>query len=46
MGTDADDTVLIEVLCSIFADIRDIRSKFLHTSLGVTNFGDVLVHVN
>ena len=38
MSSDTNDTPFIEVFGSIFADIGDIGSKFLHTAFGFTHF--------
>ena len=44
--TDADDTILIEVLRSVVADIGDIAGKLFETALGLTHFEGVLIDVN
>ena len=35
VGADAHDTVLVEVLGGVLADVRDIGRKFLHAALGL-----------
>ena len=45
MGTYAHDTILVKIFGGIFADVRDIGSEFLHSALGVTHLGEVLVDV-
>ena len=45
-GTDADDTILVKVLGSLFADIGNIVGEFLHTALGLAHFEGEFVHVN
>ena len=43
MGSDADDTVLVEILRCILADIRNVGGKFLHSAFGVTDFGYIFI---
>ena len=46
VGADAHDTVLVEVLGGVLADVRDIGRKFLHAALGLADLGQVFVHVD
>ena len=46
MGTDADDTVFIQVLCGVFAHVRNVGSQLLHSALGVTHLGNVFVYMH
>ena len=46
MGTDADDTVLAEVLGCILADVRDVGGELFRTALGVAHLGQELVNVD
>ena len=43
---DADDTVVIEVLGSVLADVRNVGGELLHTAFGFAYLHDVLVHVH
>ena len=44
--TDADDTILIEVLGSVVADVGNIAGKLFETALGFAHFEGVLIDVN
>ena len=46
MCSHADDTTFVQILRCVFADVRNIGSKFLHTTFCFTNFERVLVNVN
>ena len=37
-GTDANDTVVVEVLRSVLAHVGDVVGQFLHAALGLTDF--------
>ena len=43
---DTDDTVLIEVLRSVVADVGDIAGKFFETALRLTYLERILVDVD
>ena len=46
VGTHADDTAVVEVFRGFLAHVRDIRSEFLHASLGLTHFERELVDMD
>ena len=46
VGTDADDTVRIEIFGGVLAYVRNIRGQFLDTALGVAHLHDILVDVH
>ncbi len=46
MSSDADDSLLVEVLGCVFADIRDIGGEFLHSALGLAHLGEILVDMD
>ena len=46
MSADADDAVLVKVLGGVLGDVGDIGGEFLHTALGLTDLGEVFVHVD
>ena len=46
VGADTDDTVRVEVLGSVLAHVRNVRSQLLDTALGVAHLHDVLVNVH
>src|SRR6056297_1931225 len=46
MSSDSNQTILIKVFCCLFANIRDISSKFLHSPLGVTHFQNMFINMN
>ena len=45
-STDSDNSVLVEVLQSIFTDVRNVASDFLRSELGVNRFGLVALDVD
>ena len=45
-STYTNDTSLIQILGSLFADVRDIGSQLLHTTLCLTYLKDVFVNVD
>ncbi len=46
MCADTDNTTLVKVLCSVFADIGDVGRKFLHTALCLTHLKTVFVNMH
>ena len=46
MGSDADDTLLVEILGGVLADVRDVGGQLFHTALGVTNFREIFINVD
>ena len=46
LGSDVDDTVLVEILEHIIADIRDVACDFLGSELCITGFGVVFVNMD
>ena len=45
-STNANNTVIIKILGSFLADIRNIRSELLNTTLGLTYIQWILIYVN
>ena len=46
LGADADNTVLVEVLDRVLADVRDVAGDLLGSQLGVTGFHFILFNMN
>ena len=46
MGTHHHDAILVKEPCGILADVRNIGSKLLHTTLGLTYLSHEFVNVN
>ena len=46
IGADADDTVLVEIFRSVFADVRNVGSKLLDTAFGIAHFHNIFVDMH
>ena len=45
-STDTDNTIIVKILCSFFAHVRNVSSELLNATLCFTNFKWILINMN